>query len=423
MPAPALSQPSLGGVIEWNSALGLGNDETTSSEVALRPEVEMDLGNTARFKVSARIRLDAFDKVEPGQPNLEGYDPLSRPATLGDAGTVELRDAVLELELGPAFVTAGKQQIVWGELEGFKVLDVVNPQSFRTFILDEFSESRIGLWALNAEVPLGDGNWAAQFVVVPDQTVHEIPEAGASFEFLASRFRFGAQASDPLPQQLRTERRENTLENAGMGARLTGLWSGWDLSVLAYAGTDPEPLGRVEITATGPELIRFHERRRVYGASAARSFGPVTTRFEAATQPNRHFVTNDGAGTLAHVEADQYSVAAVFDFNAPGDVFVSAQIVHDVVIDLSTDAIRPDADTLTSLYLRKSFQADRYTATFRWLGSDGASDGVISPNLSYDLNDNTRLQIGADLFYGERNGIFGQFDDNDRVTFAIKRFF
>ena len=413
----------MGGSLELQAVAGFGNDRTAMTKLTWRPELELDLGDTARLKVSARMRIDAFDEVEPGKPNLEGYDPLSRPLVLGNTGTFELRDALLELDLGPVFVTAGKQQIVWGELEGFKVLDAVNPQSFREFILDDFNESRIGLWTLNAEVPIGDGNWAAQFVWVPDQSVHEIPEAGASFEFLAPRFRFGARPSDPLPRQIRTERRDNTIENSGIGARLTGLWNGWDLSFLVYSGTDPEPLGRIDAVPTGPELVRFHERRQVYGASATRSFGPVTTRFEIAAQPDRHFVTNDGAGSLGQVEVDQYSFAAVFDFNAPGDVFVSAQLVRDEISDRPADIIRPDAETLTSLYMRRSFQGDRYTATLRWLGSDGANDGVISPKLSYDLNDETRFEIGADFFYGERDGIFGQFDDRDRLTFAIKRFF
>jgi len=47
----------------------------------------------------------------------------------------------------------GKQQIVWGETDGLKLLDVMNPQNFREFILDEFEDSRLPLWSVKYTVP------------------------------------------------------------------------------------------------------------------------------------------------------------------------------------------------------------------------------------------------------------------------------
>ena len=64
----------------------------------------------------------------------------------------------------------GRQQNVWGKADGLKVLDLVNPQDFRELILDDFDDSRIPLWAVNAEIPVAE-------VVVPLVWIPEDCEA------------------------------------------------------------------------------------------------------------------------------------------------------------------------------------------------------------------------------------------------------
>ena len=97
----------------------------------------------------------------------------------GDHGEAELREFYADIAIDDVFLRLGKQQIVWGQADGLKVLDVVNPQSFREFILDDFDNSRIPLWSLSAQVPLGDV--VAEFVFVPDSTFDDIPASDAYF--------------------------------------------------------------------------------------------------------------------------------------------------------------------------------------------------------------------------------------------------
>lgn len=54
------------------------------------------------------------------------------------------------------FVKAGKQQVVWGRTDLFRVLDVVNPVDYsRNNIYDELSDIRIPMWMLQAEYRMG----------------------------------------------------------------------------------------------------------------------------------------------------------------------------------------------------------------------------------------------------------------------------
>jgi len=57
------------------------------------------------------------------------------------------------------FVKVGKQQVVWGRTDLFRVLDVLNPVDYsRNNIYDELSEIRIPMWMLQTDIA-----WAKRF--------------------------------------------------------------------------------------------------------------------------------------------------------------------------------------------------------------------------------------------------------------------
>ncbi len=63
---------------------------------------------------------------------------------------------------------------------------------------------------------------------------------------------------------------------------------------------------------------------------------------------------------------------------------------------------------------------DQLVLELIWLHKLDHSDGLIRPSVVYDLSDELRLRAGADLFYGSRHGLFGQFDQNDRVSLSLE---
>src|SRR5882724_4338899 len=67
---------------------------------------------------------------------------------------LSLREALLLVGRGDLDVRIGRQQIVWGEAISTFVTDVVNPKDFREFVLPDFTELRIPIWALDASYSL-----------------------------------------------------------------------------------------------------------------------------------------------------------------------------------------------------------------------------------------------------------------------------
>lgn len=405
--------------VELTVGVGAWSDEVTQLQLEAEPRLEFDLSPTSGVVLSARLRLDGEDRLEPQTPALDSYAPASRPATIAGSGTLELRDAYWETRFGRGIARFGKQQIVWGRLDGVKVLDVVNPQSFREFILDDFGDSRISLWA--AYLDLFAAGWRLEAALLPDYTAHEIPEPGAWFELTAPRFRFGA-ATDDAALPAVTDPGRRALNHGALGLRLSRTLGRFDVSALAYSGNDHEPLGRVIGTGQGPVIERFHRRREVFGASAATSFGAVALRVEAALQPARAFNTRDATG-LRTTRADQVSAGIAADVDGPLGLFVNLQFLWDEVLEAPAALLRPARDRSATVFLRRSFAYETTRVEARWYHSFSEGDDLLKLTLEHEVADDTAIYLSGDWFDGTRKGLFGQFAARDRIVLGLRHTF
>lgn len=403
--------------------LAAGADPLTDGLMQLQlqatPRLEVDFDSGAALVVSTRLRVDAEQQLEPGRPRLSSYGPASRPLELGDVGTLELRDVYWEQPLANGLARVGKQQIVWGRLDGIKLLDVLNPQNFREFILDDFGNSRISLWSAYLDMSFGD--WRMELAAIPDYSAHEIPEPGAWFELQAPRFRFGASPATPaLPTA--TDGSRSSREDGALGLRLSRPLGRVDVSVLAYSGSDHEPLGRLRPEREGLVLERFHRRRELLGFSMETALGGMALRAEAGFQLDRTFNAR-AAGGLSTVEGDQLSGALAADIDGPFGVLVNLQFLWDEILDAPPGLVRPDRDRLTTLFLRRGFLYDTLRLEGRWYHSLDDGDDLFGLSLHYDSGDNTTLYLRAEGFDGRAEGLFGQFSGRDRLLVGIRHTF
>src|SRR6266850_2598854 len=145
---------------------------------------------------------------------------------------LSLREALLLVGRGDLDVRIGRQQIVWGEAISTFVTDVVNPRDFREFVLPDFSELRIPIWALDVVYRLGPGV-TLEGVWTPDTMHNRLPKQGAEFQFARTPYRF----RNPVvrlpdnPDQFSLARSEG-------GARLSVLREGWDVALIYYDQAD-----------------------------------------------------------------------------------------------------------------------------------------------------------------------------------------
>lgn len=421
----SLAIPALGDDVDASlraeATYGAATDESRSvaGELLLLPSLDMSLGEAASLVTSFRIRADAEDFLEPGRANTDTFSHASKPVSLGDAGTIELLDAYLEWRGDDTTFRVGKQQIVWGRLDGLKILDLLNPQDFREFILDDFSDSRISLWSAYADASIGE--WRAELALIPDATGHAIPNPGAWFELQAPRFRFGAPSSAPSPIVI-TDRPGFGIDESAAGLRLSREFGRTDVSLVAYTGIDPEPLGRIVNAGGAVAVERFYERRDAFGLSAERSIGPLVVRAEYAYQPDRFLNTRSGNG-LDVTQLDQHRGAIAVDWSAPFNIFVNAQYLIDRIDEAPASLVRPDIDRIGTLFARKDFGYDRFSVELRWYHSFSDGDDMGAATFRWRVAENTTLMTRLETFSGAQNGLFGQFDDQGRALIGVEHIF
>jgi hypothetical protein len=406
---------------ELHSAIGTGRGRSQQAELIFKPEAEIDLGDNLQLTTIGRLRTDAYDELEPGQPTPREVSHLSRRALIGDRVDLELREFYLETSIGGTYLTIGKQQVVWGTSDGLKVLDVVNPQDFREFVLDEFEDSRIPLWTVNTEIPIRD--FMVQLLWIPDPSYHELPETDSLYAFTAPIF--FPRAPPGMAVDLRpVERPRRILADSDAGIRVSTFWKGWDLTINYFYHYDdfPIPFRRISMTARGPLLTVMPSYRRTHlvGGTLNNAFGDLTVRGEFGYSADRFFATTDPTNSDGVVKAGEISYVLGLDWYGFSETVLSGQLFQIWLTEDERGNIRDPVETVVSLLAQREFLNDRLVIELLWLQSLNQGDGLARPKLSYALSDTVEVRIGIDFFYGSRNGLFGQYDQNDRVALSLE---
>lgn len=405
------------GLFEVETATEVAGLNLQSSRFVLTPDVRYEISGSTQLTLIGRLRGDLKDQLEPGEPNLANRAGINDRLNLSDTIEAEIREAYIDTEIGSSYLRLGKQQIVWGQADGLKVLDVLNPQSFREFILPEFEDSRIPLWSANAEVPVGD--LTLQLVWIPDTTYADIPEEGAAFAFTSPLVVPVAPEGVPVSFQ-ETDKPSNAFSDSDAGVKLSAFLGGWDLSLNYVYHYFDRPAVRRFITGEGISVQQSYERSHLIGGTFSNVFGDFTLRGELGYSTNRYFQTTDTDDVDGVIRANEFAYVLGIDHSGFTNWLLSAQIFQSFLSNHQPGMTRASVDTSMTFLARRSFMNEALTAEALLLQSLSDGDGLLQLAVTYEWKSNIRLKAGADVFYGKKEGLFGQFRERDRFTTGIE---
>ncbi len=403
------------GLLKSQTSFNLHSHGVQQQEWLLDLEYMDRLGN-GELTAIGRLRFDTVDDLNHSKSaSPDNYSTLGGPLFSGPYGEAGLRELYWQYSGEDSFWQIGKQQVVWGEADGLKLLDRVNPQSFREFILDDFDDSRIPLWMLNAQFNVTQ-NGTLQLLWIPDTSTHELAPAGSPFAFTSP-----ALVPAPVPgfttRVQQAEAPDKLVADSDFGLRFSNFVAGWDFTLNYLYHYVDEPVVRAQMA--GPDILvtQQYERSHLLGGTASTVFGDWILRTEMAYETDRYHRTQTALPGV--MQADQWSSVIGLDWQGWSDQFISLQWFQTSISGDTTGLVKnPREDSLTFLWESRFLNQ---TLTVKWLQihSLDHGDGISRPRLSYNYASSLDLYIGADLFYGKPDELFGQFDNADRISIGF----
>ena len=409
---------TLSGTLETEWAGTTDDGSSQKLETILQTELNASLTDSSSLTGIFRIRGDTKDILEPGIHDQDNRSTASGSWHLANDLDAEIRELYIDSYFNDAFLRVGKQQVVWGQADGLKVLDVVNPQSYREFILDDFDNSRIPLWALNAELPIGVKS-LVQLIWIPDTTYNDIPETGSAFAYSSPRI---------VPQPMSgfstvtqdSNKPDNLVSDSDFGARVSTFAGGWDITLNYLYHYNDDPVFYRQISGTQVTITPEYERTHLVGGTLNNVFGDYIFRSEVGYSTNSYHVNNDATDADGIEETGEASYVLGLDYSGITDVFLSAQFFQSVLTEDHPGVSRDQVENTITLLAERIFANETWKAEILLIRSLNDGDGMVRPKIFHEFSSNINIWLGADVFHGDSDGFYGQFGYQDRVTVGFE---
>lgn len=323
-----------------------------------------------------------------------------------------IRETYIDLGAGDWEFRLGRQHIIWGEMVGLFVADVVSAKDLRQFVLPDFDMIRIPQWAARAEYFSGD--FHAEAVWIPTMTYDDIGKPGAEF------YPFIPPAIPGFQTVIAKEQKPTGLDDSAYGARLSWLTHGWDVSGFYYSTNDPSAAFSRQ---TSPSTITYtpvHKRIHQLGATLGKDLGPMVLKAEAVYTLDRLFYTGDTLDADGLVKQDLLDSIVGLEWSFPQETRVNLQLFNRWFPDHDADMVQDQSESGVSLLLSTQALHPRLEPELLLISSLNRSDWSAQFKLGWRLDGNWRLGAGVDIFEGSPDGLFGFYDDKDRVYTEVR---
>ncbi len=401
----------------WAQEYALTRDGSQKFEALVQPYVSADIGDNVRLTAVLRLRVDAVGDLGPDAARPDSYSKLNGPLLNNRHAEISLREFYFDFTTGDLDWRLGKQQIVWGQADGIKLLDVVNPQSFREFILDDFDDSRIPLWSAAVEMPVGDDG-SLQWLWIPDTTYHELAEPGTPYFFTSKKL--VPSGPENVPVDIRQPvKPNNPFMDGDYGLRYAGFVEGWDFSLnYLYHYQDFPVLYTAYEPFSGAVIEPEYRRNHLFGGTFSTSVSDVTLRGELAYNSDTYQVSSDLTSSLS-VQTQELGGVIGADWQLSSSNLISAQWFYSRLLDYEDSIYRRQNEQILTFLWRSGWGNDSWQFSALGMYSMEDEDSLLQFKLRYWWLANLEIWLGADVFEGDLNGVFGQFRRADRLLFGF----
>ena len=404
---------------------------------------DWSFGKNFRFYTASRAYYDHvydlfnYDTIAARQERSEN-EPLNFIEDLQkekDSPVAEIREFYFDIFRDDMDVRIGKQFIVWGVIDGLRIVDEINPLDFRELILLDLLDYRIPLWSFRSSY-YHNAN-TLEMVWIPELTFHKPAPPGSEWELFQVLDRTNEpQGFDPgNPGSFNPRLSE-------YGIRfITSIFDA-ELSFSYFYTWDDYPTAFRVISNQGvralapdeePAILPTYTRLGILGSTLVKEFKGDILRAEMAYVTGKYFAISnadrDGDGFLDYdgeVKRDHFRWALGYDFNLRG-LDVSPSIAQWIIRDYDDQFLVDEYDTTFNLFLRKPLRKISATFSYLLIYFINFDETYSRPRFSFNITDHFQVEAGLDLFVGSRtqfgrgrseNPLVGGVDIEQRAQFV-----
>jgi len=403
--APAMAQAvKFGGVVQ-EEVKRIINEPERWSTVRLRADwfATGKFGEDNKFRLALRADTDAASRLK------KDYYP--RRLDREQRFNLDVREAWLDIPISDFSLRVGRQYVNWGEAIGVFVADVVNARDLREFVAADMDQIRIGQWAIRGEW-IGEDK-QAELLWIPYPSYDNISVPGSDYyPVLPGSAGLTTVINDP-------ERPRHRLANSNWGARAGFLSNGWDVSGFYYRSMDNQAAFARNIgSSTLTYTPRFGTRIWQTGATASKDLEFAVLKLETVYTHGREFSVNRNSDEDGLVRQNTFDWMAGLDIPVGDDTKLNLQAFQRVFLNRDIDLQHRKRENLASIQLIQPL--GKFELTLLLVASLDESDFMFRPKLSYRLSKDSRVIFGADIFKGKSTGLFGQYDQKDRIYLTLR---
>lgn len=403
---------------------GLGGDQFKKGDVELSKSF-LQLEGT--YAVSPAITLySRWRGSYDASFDFEGREKFLQAVIDDQQRENELRELFVDIRKGPLFLRVGKQQVVWGESDGLRLADIINPLDFRWhYFLEDWQDIRQGLPMIRA------------IYGVTNKTDFEAVWAPvtfrpAKFAGVGTYWEFPGAGIGGIPEK----EYPTALRNGSYGAKIkTTLGSGFDLSLYDYYHRNEMP--SVELTPAG--LVLAHPYVNSVGGTFNTNVEALKTVFRGEAVYNMDEPHTDF--TRPNFISEKDTVAFMLGADRPTYLpintessFLSFQVFYKRVLSpddttvMFGDTVSPGKRS--DQMMISGFISTPYTylipngiltpSVFVFYDTIGA--GWTRPMLNLKYGDNLSVSLAYNKFWGHKDGrgFFDPFSDRSEAYIDVK---
>lgn len=398
LPNPAKAGVDIRGFLQGRAKMRLkGEKDFIQQETWLRLELQKGLEGASLF-VDLDLRYDHLYQTEP---------------------KMDLREAYIEISLGPFDLRIGKQIVVWGRADEFNPTDFINPEDYREFLFLNKADRKIGVFYSKLDCYIG--NFKLEGIFIPTFTPASIP-TDTSYPW--THYQIREILANPLISLDEPQKPKPRLKNSEYALKFGAITLGFDFSISYYEGFFDLPVMLREITPYGIRIHPEYRRFCAWGFDFASSLGGLGLRGELAYVHKAYHITNNPREVEGVVSKPDLSFVLGADYTLLENLYLNLQWVQRIIFDYQEGIDEDKIENRLVFFCHKGFLNEELEVGFSGMIYNlKDEDYMLRPYFKYSVADGVDLEIGCYLFEGGRRSMFGQFDQNDCGFIKARYFF